>query len=125
MRRYVVRCEVWEDDKLIRSMEERRDQMDIDHSDGERTAGLILSFLPSWFASDAVGGGGLATLGYMCSYLPWPNADIQLFKTLGDAYDKWGASHNFADCISIVVDKDKLECNECECEHEATTSCDR
>ena len=117
MRRYRLLMEVYEDDQLIRRMEEYRDKLDNDHADGEFTVGLLLSFVPQW---SAVGGDGLATLGAMCHFLPAAaNDDVQKFKTLGEAYQKWGASHNFASCVDVRVDRDRLECEAMDCKHKA------
>ena len=118
MRRYRLVMEVYEDDQLIRRMEESRNQLNNDYSDGEKTVGMLLSFVPQWAEADASSGDGLTTLASMCHFLPYTSdADMQLFRKLGNVYQDWGASHSFASCVEVHIDQERLECEAMECSH--------
>lgn len=108
--RYTLTLEIEEDGKTTRKMIESRDKCDRDFADGEITAGILLSFVPLWIASDSCGT-GLATVCSMLKFLPGDFADMQMFKDIGDAYVKWTGVHNWHECVSVVVDKSKL-CSE-------------
>lgn len=120
MIRYKLILEEWEDGQLNRRMEESQDKLHTDGLDGEETIGLLLSFVPGWAAA-RTGCGGLGTVAYMCHYLVSDDESLGLFKALGDAYDDWGASHDFSYGCSVVVDEGVNACDACECDHARKT----
>lgn len=119
--RYRIICEVYEDDQLIRRMEESRDKFDNDNSDGEVTMGALLSFVPAWFEANTIGGGGLMTIASMARHLAYDDRDLEPFRTIGQAFDDWGTSHAFHSCIRVLVDRERLECGAIDCDHRDKT----
>lgn len=116
-RRYRIVCEVYEDDVLTRRMEENRKHSTEDYCDGENTMGMLLSFVHGWMAAET-GCTGLATLAYTGFYVSQSGEDFDPWRELGNAYDQWEGTHGFGSCVKVVVDSDRLTCqDDSECSH--------
>lgn len=99
--RYAVTVEEFAaDGTLSRKMIESSDKDCDDYCDGEKTLGRLLSFVPKW-ASAKVGCSGLATIANMCRFVDIDGEAKHIFGTIGDAYDRWDAERDFADCVEV------------------------